>query len=212
MPLLKSFIDFVLHLDKYLAVIIQQFGLWTYVILFLIIFAETGLVVAPILPGDSLLFAAGTFAAIGSLNIFVLFFILSIAAILGDTINYSIGKFLGRKGFEKYPKIFKREYLEKTENFYHKHGNKTIVLARFVPIVRTFAPFVAGVGKMNYFKFLSYNVIGGIVWVGLLVFLGYFFGNIPIVRNNFTIVIYIIIFLSFVPIFLEIWKHKKSKN
>ena len=212
MPFIVNFVDFVLHLDKYLNIIIQNYGTLTYFILFLIIFAETGFVFTPILPGDSLLFAAGTFAALGSLNIFILFFILAAASILGDTINYYAGKFLGSKAFEKYPKIFKKEYLDRTHKFYEKYGVKTIVLARFVPIVRTFAPFVAGVGKMSYFKFLSYNIIGGILWVALFVFGGYFFGNIPIIKNNFSVVIYIIIILSFVPIIVEIWRHKRNKK
>jgi membrane-associated protein len=211
MGFINNFIDFILHLDKYLSLIIAQFGAWTYVILFLIIFAETGLVITPFLPGDSLLFAAGTFAAVDSLNVFVLFIALTIAAILGDTINYSAGKFLGSKAFQKYPKVFKKEYLDKTHNFYEKYGAKTIVFARFVPIVRTFAPFVAGVGKMTYSKFLFYNVFGGIIWVAFFVFGGYYFGNIPIVKKNFTIVIFIIIMLSFVPMAWEWWKHYKSK-
>ncbi len=211
MGLINSFIDFILHLDKYLSLIIQQFGIWTYFILFLIIFAETGLVVTPFLPGDSLLFAAGTFASLGSLNVIWLFITLLAAAILGDTINYSIGKFLGSKAFEKYPRIFKKEYLDKTHNFYEKYGTKTIVLARFVPIVRTFAPFIAGVGKMTYFKFLFYNVFGGIIWVALFVFGGYFFGNMPVVKENFSFVILIIIIASFIPIVLEYWRHRRSK-
>ena len=177
---------------------------------FAIIFAETGLVIAPILPGDSLLFAAGTFAALGSLNVFLIFFVAAVAAILGDTINYSIGKFLGAKAFKKYPKIFRKEYLAKTENFYSKYGNKAIVLGRFVPIVRTFAPFVAGVGKMKYFNFLMYNIIGGLVWTALFVFCGFYFGKIPLVKNNFSLVIILIIILSFVPIVWEYWKHKRN--
>jgi len=212
MGLINSIIDFILHLDKHLSVIIQNFGVWAYLLLFLIIFAETGLVVTPFLPGDSLLFAAGTFAAIGSLNVILLFVILVAAAILGDTTNYSIGKFLGNMAFEKYPKIFKKGYLDKTRHFYEKYGAKTIILARFLPIVRTFAPFVAGVGKMSYLKFLTYNIVGGIAWVGIFVFGGYFFGNIPIVRENFTIVIFIIIFLSFVPGVIEFWRHYKEKK
>lgn len=211
MNILNNFIDFILHLDNYLSVIIQNYGTLTYLFLFLIIFAETGFVVTPFLPGDSLLFAAGTFAAIGALNVLWVFIIVAAAAILGDTINYSIGKFLGTKAFEKYPKIFKKEYLEKTENFYKKYGNKAIVLGRFVPIVRTFAPFVAGVGKMKYSNFLMYNIVGGIVWTALFVFGGYYFGNLPIVKDNFSIMIIIIIVLSFVPIVWEYWKHKRKR-
>ena len=210
MNFLKNIIDFILHLDKYLSVIIQNYGTLTYLFLFAIIFAETGLVIAPILPGDSLLFAAGTFAALGSLNVFLIFFVAAVAAILGDTINYSIGKFLGAKAFKKYPKIFRKEYLAKTENFYSKYGNKAIVLGRFVPIVRTFAPFVAGVGKMKYFNFLMYNIIGGLVWTALFVFCGFYFGKIPLVKNNFSLVIILIIILSFVPIVWEYWKHKRN--
>ena len=212
MSLIKNFIDFILHLDKYLSVMIQNYGALTYFILFAIIFAETGLVVTPFLPGDSLLFAAGTFAAIGALNVLWVFGVVAIAAILGDTINYSIGKFLGAKAFEKYPKIFRKEYMEKTETFYSKYGNKAIVLGRFVPIVRTFAPFVAGVGKMKYSNFLMYNIVGGIVWTALFVFGGYYFGNISLVKNNFSVVIIIIIILSFMPILWEYWKHKRNKN
>lgn len=205
-----AFIDFILHLDKYLALIIRNFGIGTYAIIFLIIFAETGLVITPILPGDSLLFAAGAFAAIGSLNVYILFFALLLAAILGDSLNYAIGKFLGSKAFRKYPRIFKKEYLEKTHKFYDKYGAKTIVLSRFVPIVRTFAPFIAGVGGMRYLKFLAYNIIGAILWVTLFVIGGYFFGNISSVKNNFSIVIFIIIILSFMPMVVEFWKHYKN--
>ncbi len=212
MPLISNLIDLILHLDKYLNILIGKFGVWTYAILFLIVFAETGLVIAPFLPGDSLLFAAGAFAAIGSLNILILFLALAIAAILGDTINYSIGKYLGNRAFEKYPKIFKKQYLDKTHKFYEKYGTKTIVLARFVPIVRTFAPFIAGVGKMKYSKFLTYNIAGGLIWVAVFVFGGYFFGNIPIVKNNFSLVIIIIIIASIMPIVLEVWKHYRNNK
>ena len=212
MGLIGSFVDFILHLDRYLSVIIQSYGTLTYFFLFLIIFLETGLVVTPFLPGDSLLFAAGTFAAIGSLNVLALFLILSIAAILGDTINYSIGKFLGSKAFQKYPRVFKKEYLDKTHKFYEKYGSKTIVLARFVPIVRTFAPFIAGIGRMRYLKFLAYNVVGGILWVALFIFGGYYFGNIPIVKNNFSIVILIIIIASFMPMLIDIYRYYRNKN
>lgn len=212
MLIINSLINFILHLDEYLSTIIQNFGSLTYFILFLIIFAETGLVVTPFLPGDSLLFAAGAFAAIGSLNVIWLFFFLALAAILGDTMNYSIGKFLGNKAFERHPKIFKKDYLDKTHNFYEKYGVKTIVLARFVPIVRTFAPFVAGVGKMSYPKFLLYNIMGGILWVSLFVFGGYFFGNVPLIKNNFSIVILAIIIFSFVPMIIEFFAIKNEKK
>ncbi len=211
MGIFNSLIDFILHLDTHLSVIIQNFGSWTYGILFLIVFAETGLVATPFLPGDSLLFAAGAFAAIGSLNVFLLFIALTAAAVLGDAVNYSIGKFLGAEAFKKYPGIFKKEYIDKTHKFYEKYGNKTIVLARFVPIVRTFAPFIAGVGIMKYSRFLRYNLLGGIMWVALFVFGGYYFGNMPLVKENFSIVIIIIILLSFMPIIWEFWKHKRQK-
>ena len=212
MGLISSIVDFILHLDKYLSVIIQNFGSWTYLILFLIVFAETGLVVTPFLPGDSLLFAVGTFAAIGSLNILWLFVLLSLAAIIGDTVNYSAGKYLGKKAIEHETRFIKKKYIEKTQKFYEKYGAKTIVLARFVPIVRTFAPFVAGVGSMSYFKFLAYNVFGGILWVGILLFGGYFFGNIPIVRNNFSAAIFLIIIISILPMAIEFWRHYRQKK
>jgi len=212
MGLINNFIDFILHLDKYLSIVIQNYGATTYFILFLIVFAETGFVVTPFLPGDSLLFAAGTFAAMGALNLFWAFAVLGAAAILGDSINYSIGKFLGKKVLERHNGFIKKEHIEKTRKFYEKYGAKTIVLARFVPIVRTFAPFVAGIGRMNYFKFLLYNVVGGILWVALFVFGGYYFGNIPVIKRNFTIVIFIIIIASVIPIIWEYWKHKRMKN
>ena len=213
MEFLNNLIDFVLHLDKKLGLWIIAFGPVVYFILFFIIMAETGLVVAPFLPGDSLLFAAGTFAAIGSLNVIALFVSLSIAAMLGDTINYWVGKKIGPKVFKyKDSRIFKKEYLDKTHRFYEKYGTKTIVLARFVPIVRTFAPFIAGIGKMSYLKFLTYNVVGGILWVGLFVFGGYYFGNIPIVKNNFSVVIIIIIIASFTPMLIDVWKYYGKKK
>lgn len=211
MAIINNLIDFILHLDKYLNLIIQNFGVLTYFILFLIIFAETGLVAAPFLPGDSLLFAAGTFAAVGSLNVLWLFAILTAAAILGDSLNYAIGKFIGPKMFKEHSRFLKKEYLDKTHKFYEKYGKKTIVFARFVPIVRTFAPFLAGLGKMSYAHFLFYNIFGGILWVGLFIFGGYFFGNIPIVKENFTIVIFIIIIVSFLPMLIEIYKHRKQR-
>ena len=204
MPLIKNFIDVVLHLDKYLGEIISQYGILTYGILFLVIFLETGLVFTPFLPGDSLLFVAGTFASKGILNVFLLFFILTIAAILGDTINYWVGNYFGKKIH------IKQEYLDRTHKFYEKYGNKTIVLARFIPIVRTFAPFIAGIGKMNYLKFLSYNIIGGILWVAIFVFGGYYFGNIPFVNDNLTYFILGIIIVSFIPAVIEILKHRNA--
>ena len=180
MGIFELLIDFILHLDVYLDEIIRNFGVWTYAILFAVIFAETGLVITPFLPGDSLLFAAGTFAALGSLNVIILWLVLFIAAILGDTVNYWIGNKIGPAVFEKDYRFLKREYLDQTQEFYDKHGGKTIVLARFVPIVRTFAPFVAGVGTMNYGRFLTFNVVGAFIWTAMFVALGYFFGNIPI--------------------------------
>ncbi|MDO8269164.1 MAG: DedA family protein [Candidatus Levybacteria bacterium] len=202
-------IDIFLHLGDYLTQIIAIFGVWTYVILFLVIFAETGFVVTPFLPGDSLLFIVGAFAAIGHLNIVVVYVVLLAAAILGDTANYWLGNKLGAKVFSKEnSKIFNKKYLLKTEAFYEKYGGKTIIIARFVPIVRTFAPFVAGIGKMRYSVFLTYNIIGACVWVTSLVLAGYFFGNLPIVKNNFEYAIYIIIFVSLLPMFFEVIKHK----
>jgi membrane-associated protein len=203
-------IDFILHLDKHLSLIIQDFGPWTYLLLFLIVFAETGLVVTPFLPGDSLLFAVGAFASVGALDVFWILALLSLAAVLGDSVNYAIGKCAGPQVFKNpNSKIFKKRYLEKTQAFYQKFGGKTIVLARFVPIVRTFAPFVAGVGQMDYGRFLAYNVFGGGLWVFLLVLSGYFLGNIPFVRDHFTMVIYIIIIVSLLPSFFEVWRHLK---
>jgi len=193
-------IDFILHVDKYLGELIQLYGAWIYGFLFLIIFIETGLVIMPFLPGDSLLFVAGTFAASGAFNIWLLFVILCIAAIVGDTVNYWLGKYFGEKVFSRF---IRQEYMDRTKEFYDKHGKKTIILARFVPIVRTFAPFVAGIGEMNYFTFLSYNVIGGIVWVALFLFAGFFFGNIPIIKENLTWVIYAIVVVSVMPIVVE---------
>ena len=197
MEVIQFLIDFILHMDVHLNEIISNYGVWTYGILFFVIFMETGFVVTPFLPGDSLLFAAGTFAALGALNPFYLFLLLATAAIFGDTINYSIGAFIGERAFSGEIKFLKQEHLERTQNFYDKHGGKTIILARFVPIIRTFAPFVAGVGTMRYRKFIAYNVIGGIVWVAIFISLGYFFGNIPFVRKNFELVIFAIIAISF---------------
>jgi membrane-associated protein len=216
MEFLKSIVDLFLHLDEYLNIVIQDYGIWTYALLFVVIFIETGLVVTPFLPGDSLLFAAGTFAALGSLNIYILWGILFLAAVLGDTANYWIGHKLGLAIFDTQnrwlKKVLKKEYLDRTEAFYAKHGGKTIVLARFVPIVRTFAPFVAGVGTMEYGRFISYNLIGGFLWVTLFLFMGNFFGNIPFVKANFEFVILGIILISVLPMLVEYLKARNEKK
>lgn len=200
----------IIHIDKYLSVIIPQLGSLIYTLFFSIIFIETGLVIFPFLPGDSLLFAAGAFAAKGMLNVLLLFIILSLAAILGDSLNYFLGKRFGRKLFKKNSRWFNENHLIKTEKFYDKHGNKTIILARFIPIIRTFAPFVAGIGKMNYLRFITYNIVGGISWVALFLFGGYLFGNIPFVANNFSIFILAIIIISVLPAIIEYLKSRKN--
>lgn len=203
-------IDLILHLDRYLDLIIRSFGLWTYLILFIVIFIETGLVVTPFLPGDSLLFAAGAFAAKGSFNVSLLFFMLWLAAVLGDTANYWIGHYVGPRVFRENVRWLKREYLERTQAFYDKHGGKTIFLARFIPIIRTFAPFVAGIGKMRYGYFITYNVVGGLVWTGLFIFGGYFFGNLPFVKDNFSFIIIAIILISVLPAVIEALRNRKA--
>ncbi|MEY4658668.1 MAG: hypothetical protein RJB36_434 [Bacteroidota bacterium] len=218
MTLLKDFLDFFLHLDTHLFALIQDYGVWIYAILFLIIFVETGLVIMPFLPGDSLLFAAGTFCAgvvkgneMAELNLWIVLMLLILAAILGDAVNYFLGKTIGAKVLQwKIGKrqLVKQKYIDQTHAFYEKHGSKTIIIARFVPIVRTFAPFVAGIGNMSYAKFLKFNVIGGITWVCGLTFLGYFFGNLDFVQKNFELVIFGIIGLSLVPMVFEILKAK----
>jgi len=208
MEIISNLVDFILHLDVHLNAIIQNFGIWTYLILFLIIFLETGIVVTPFLPGDSLLFAAGSFAALGSLNPIALFLILTAAAILGDTLNYWIGHYIGPRAFSGNVRFLKKEYLDRTHGFYEKHGGKTIILARFIPIIRTFAPFVAGIGAMTYSSFFFYNVIGAVAWVGLFVFGGYFFGNLQFVKDNFTIVIMAIIVISVLPGVFEFLREK----
>ena len=209
MELIKNFIELFLHLDKHLNVIIQNYGVWTYLLLFLVIFCETGLVVTPILPGDSLLFAAGTFAALGSLEVGWLFVLLSVAAIAGDTANYWIGHYVGPKVFHKEDvRFLNKEYLDRTHRFYEKHGGKTIIIARFIPIIRTFAPFVAGIGRMTYGRFISYNVFGGLAWIAIFVFGGYYFGNLPFVKRNFTLVILAIIFISVLPGVIEFLSHR----
>lgn len=202
-------IDVLLHLDKYLSVVIESYGLMTYVILFCIIFAETGLVVMPFLPGDSLLFVAGAFAATGALDIKLLLITLSVAAMLGDTVNYTIGKFIGQKIYEtENSRFIKKEHLLKTHRFYDRYGAITIIIARFIPIIRTFAPFVAGVGEMRYLKFMSYNISGGLLWIFLFVAGGYFFGNLPVVKNNFTLVIFAVILISVMPVIIGYFKQK----
>jgi membrane-associated protein len=203
MELISQLINFILHIDQHLQEIISQYGTLTYLILFLIVFCETGLVVMPLLPGDSLLFAAGTFAALGSLNPWVLILILCIAAIGGDTVNYWIGRWVGPRAFSGRIRWLRQDYLQRTQEFYHKHGGKTIVLARFVPIIRTFAPFVAGVGQMDYARFIGYNVGGGILWVVLFTLGGYLFGNLPAVRENFSLVVLGIIGVSMIPLVTE---------
>ncbi len=208
-----DFFKLFLHIDESLITIINQFGVWSYVILFSIIFAETGLVIIPFLPGDSLLFVVGTLAGSGFLNIWVVYFTLLAAAILGDTANYWIGNKLGLKLFEKSNSRFlNKSHLEKTREFYDKHGGKTIILARFLPIIRTFAPFVAGIGNMHYNTFLMYNIVGGFIWVTSLTFIGYFLGGLPIVKENFETAIFGIVGLSLLPVVVEYVKHKLSKK
>ncbi len=209
MELIGQFINIFMHLDKYLSLVIQDYGVLTYLILFLIIYCETGLVVTPFLPGDSLLFAAGAFAALGALNIAWLFGLLVLAAMMGNTTNYWIGYFVGPKVFQRENvRFLNRKHLERTHRFYEKYGGKTIIIARFVPIVRTFAPFVAGIGRMTYLRFIRYDIIGGTAWVGVCTFAGYFFGNIPIVKQNFSLAILAIIFISIMPGIIEILRHR----
>jgi membrane-associated protein len=209
MEIVRQLIDIFMHLDKYLGQIISQYGTLTYLLLFLVIFMETGLVVTPFLPGDSLIFAAGTFAspALGSpLNIWVLWVLLCVAAIAGDTVNYWIGHYIGPRAFSGEVRFLKKEYMDRTHAFFEKYGGKTIILARFVPIVRTFAPFVAGVGAMTYGRFITYNVIGGIAWVTIFLWMGYFFGHLPFVQNNFSVIVIAIILISVLPAVYEFVK------
>ncbi len=211
MELIGQLIEIILHLDKHLQ-LVNGYGTWTYLVLFLIIFCETGLVVTPFLPGDSLLFAIGALSANGILDITWVFILLSTAAILGDTVNYWIGNFVGPKAFKKKDsKWFNPAHLERTHRFYEKHGGKTIIIARFVPIIRTFAPFVAGIGKMSYPVFFLYNVTGALLWMIIVLFAGYFFGNIPWVKSNFSIVILGIIIISLIPVAVELWRHRSEK-
>lgn len=213
MGLLQTMFDFILHIDVHLATMVATYGIWIYAILFLIVFCETGLVVTPFLPGDSLLFVAGTLAATGQMNPHTLVALLIVAAILGDAVNYSIGRLFGQRLFSNpQSRIFRQAYLERTHAFYERHGGKTIILARFVPIVRTFAPFVAGMGKMSYRHFALFNVTGGIVWVTAFVYAGYWFGNMPVVKQNLELLILGIIFVSVLPGLIEYWRQRRRKN
>jgi membrane-associated protein len=211
MEFLRNIVDLFLHLDQHLSQIISEYGIWTHLILFLIVFCETGLVITPFLPGDSLLFAAGTFAALGALDVWLVAALLIIAAIVGDTVNYWVGAYIGPRAFRGDIRFLRKEYLDRTHAFYERHGGKTIILARFIPIIRTFAPFVAGVGAMSYPRFITYNVVGAVLWVGIFVPGGYFFGNIPVVRENFTIVILAIIAISVMPIAVEALRARRSR-
>jgi membrane-associated protein len=213
MEYVRWLVDLFLHLDRHLAQVIASYGGYTYGLLFVIVFLETGLVVTPILPGDSLLFAAGTFAALGSLNLWMVIGLLSVAAILGDTVNYAIGKYLGPKVFHyQKSRFFNPDHLRKTHAFFEKYGGKTIIIARFVPVVRTFAPFVAGIGAMTYARFLAYNVIGGVLWVCTCVFAGYFFGNLPVVKGNFSLAIIAIVLISIMPAVIEYIRHRRAQT
>ncbi len=209
MEVLQYLVDFILHIDTHLDVLISGYGVWVYLILFLIVFCETGLVVTPFLPGDSLLFAVGAFAARGSIDLASCLILLAAAAILGDTVNYWAGQVIGPRVFHsERSRFLNRKHLMRTHEFYERHGGKTIIIARFIPIIRTFAPFVAGIGRMSYLYFVSYNIVGGLVWVAIFVTGGYFFGNLPIVRRNFTLVIGAIILLSVIPAVIEYWRQR----
>jgi membrane-associated protein len=212
MEIITQLFDFILHIDKHLTEIVSKYDTWTYLILFLIVFCETGLVVTPLLPGDSLLFATGAIAALGALSIPILIPVLFIAVFLGDNTNYFIGNFIGPKVFEKNYRFLKKEYLQKTHDFYEKHGGKAVIIARFVPIVRTFAPFVAGVGSMTYRRFIGYSIFGSLLWINVCLFAGYFFGQMEIVKNNFSLVALLIILVSLLPIVIGFLKHKFSKK
>jgi len=207
MSIITNFIDLFVHLDKNLILVANSYGILAYPLLFIIIFLETGMVLTPFLPGDSLLFVAGALSSIGIFNVFILFILLSLASILGDSANYWIGRYLGDSIIKR--KLLRKEYLDRTHHFYEKYGGKTIIFARFVPIIRTFAPFIAGIGKMRYSKFLFYNIIGGLAWVLLFLSLGFFFGNLPFVQENFTLVIFAIIIISILPAIIEYIRHRK---
>jgi membrane-associated protein len=216
MDFILHLINIFIHLDKYLAEVIRTYGTGTYAFLFLIIFMETGFVVTPFLPGDSLIFAAGTFAGMGAIDVLILYVLLSGAAILGDTVNYWIGHYIGPRAFSGEIRFLKKEYLTRTHEFYERYGGKTIILARFIPIIRTFAPFVAGIGAMTYGRFITYNVVGGLVWVALFLFGGYYFGGLPVIQNNFSFVVIAIIVISVMPgvyeFLKEYFRKKTSKS
>jgi len=213
MEFLHNIVNFLFHIDKELSAIIQNFGPWSYLLLFLVVFAETGFVVTPFLPGDSLLFAAGTFAAQGAFDVVWLFVVLALAAVIGDSVNYAVGHLFGERLFRnEKSRIFKKEYLERTHRFYEKYGGKTIIIARFVPVIRTFAPFVAGLGKMSYARFFLYNVTGGILWVAVFTIGGFYFGNTPLIKENFSLTIFVIIVLSILPGVIEFYKHRLRKK
>jgi membrane-associated protein len=213
MELIHFVVDFILHIDVHLAELVAQYGIWIYAILFLILFCETGLVVTPFLPGDSLLFVAGALAALpsNSLDVHLMALLMACAAVLGDAVNYTIGRLFGEKLFSRPDsRIFRRSYLDKTHGFYARHGGKTIILARFVPIVRTFAPFVAGMGHMSYRHFALFNIVGGVLWVALFTYAGYLFGDLPVVQSNLNLLIVAIIVLSVLPGLIEVWRHRRT--
>lgn len=213
MEIISQFIDLIVHLDVHITEIVNHFGAVTYLILFGIIFCETGLFMAPFLPGDSLIFIVGALCAAGALNLGILAVTLIAAAIIGDTVNYHLGKYLGTKIFQKQNvKLLNKKHLERAEKFYHRHGGKTVIIARFIPVIRTFAPFVAGMGSMTYSRFILYNIVGGILWVSACLFSGYFFGNIPVVKDNFTLVVLAIIFISLLPVFISWLLKIKNKE
>jgi membrane-associated protein len=210
MELLQSLVDFVLHVDRHIAELVRDYGAWTYGILFLIIFMETGLVVTPFLPGDSLLFAAGALAATGALDVYRLYLLLLAAALLGDNVNYAIGSWVGPRAFDGRVRFLKRSHLERTEHFFQRYGGKTVVISRFIPIVRTYTPFVAGASRMPYPRFLAYSVVAGVSWMTIFLVGGYFFGNIPVVRENFGLVVIAIILVSVLPAVVELLRHRRA--
>ncbi|MBI5889977.1 MAG: DedA family protein [Nitrosomonadales bacterium] len=213
MEIFTAFIDIVLHLDAHLLAMVQDYGIWIYAILFLIIFAETGLVITPFLPGDSLLFVIGALCGMGSLEMKIAMPLLILAAFMGDNTNYWVGRLLGLRLLNRAsPRFIKHEHLEKTRQFYARHGGKTVIFARFLPIIRTFAPFVAGIGTMNYRQYVMFSILGGVSWIGSLILAGYFFGNIPIIKDNLTLMILVIIFISFIPAIREFIKHRRQQS